>query len=291
MKERMLLEGVMPERALSRLSRSGVAIERVKRLTKTQTTFLVNAKDSEKIFAIYPKTPSVSSAYTVRSLGKVGFTATLEKLKGRVGVLLGAMLFLALTLYADAFVLKVEIKTDTPLQTEISRVLRENGIKEFSTFSGKNIDLVSAQILKLNGVSFCSLKKSGSVCIVEVRGSSFTGKNARASVLTAKRGGVLLSLQVLRGEGLVEEGLAVDEGTVLARAAFEKDFVVARARLACVYEREFEGLGEKEAFAVAYLAVGGEDEGVRITHGYVKTEGEKTVVRIEYEYVFSVNYS
>ena len=290
MKEKLLLEGIMPERALGRLSRSGVAIERVKRLTKTQTTFLVGAKDSEKVFAIYPKTPSVSSAYAVRSLGKVGVAAILEKLKGRVGVLLGAMLFLALTLYADTLVLKVEIRTDTPLQTEISRVLQENGIKKFSTFSGKDIDLISAQILKLNGVSFCSLKKTGSVCIVEVRGSSFTGAKIRATVLTAKRSGVLLSLQVLRGEGLIAEGATVAEGTVLARAT-EKDFVVARARLACLYEEEFEGIGEEEAFARAYLAVGGEGEEVRITDKRVKTEGENTVVRIEYEYLFSVNYS
>lgn len=291
MKEKILLEGVMPERALNRLARSGVAVERVKRIGKNQTVFLVDAKDGEKVFSIYPKASSAVAAYTVKSLGKTGFTAALERLKKRAGVLLGALLFLALTLYADTLVLKVEIRTDTPLKTEIARVLNENGVRELAPFSSKNADFISAQILALEGVSFCSLKKSGSVCIVEVRGSSFTNVEKRASRLIADRKGVLTSLTVLRGEKLVLEGAEVEAGTAIAKADGEENFVVARACLSCVYESVLEETDEKRAFAESYLAVGGEDERVRITKTEVKKEEGKTFVKIEYEYVFSVNYS
>ena len=291
MKEKILLEGVMPERAFNRLARSGVAVERVKRLSKDQTVFLVDGKDSEKVFSIYPKSSSVLSAYTVKSLGKVGLTATLKRLKQRVGMLLGALLFLALTLYADTFILKVEIRTDTPLQTEILRVLRENGVQEFASYPAKNTDMISAQILALDGVSFCSLKKVGSVCIVEVRASSFTSVEKRANRLIADRKGVLTSLTVLRGEKLVPEGKEVDVGEVIAKADGEENFVVARACLSCVYESGLEETDEARAFAESYLAVGGEDERVRITKTEIKTEEGKTFVRLEYEYVFSVNYT
>ena len=291
MKERILLDGVMPERAINRLVRSGVSVGRVKRLSKTQTVFLIDANDSEKVFSIYPKLPTAASAYTAKSLGKVGLGARLERLRKRVGVFLGAFLFLGLTLYADTLILKVEIQTDTALKTEILQVLEENGVQEFTVFSGKNIDFISAQILSLEGVSFCSIKKTGSICIVEVRGSSFAQVEKRASVFTAERTGVLQSLVVLRGQRLVADGESVEKGTVLVKANGEEDFVVARASLLCVYEAVFEETDEQRALAQGVLAVGGEDERVRILAREVKQEEEKTVVRIEYEYLFSVNYS
>lgn len=291
MKERILLEGVMPERAFNRLARSGVAVRRVKRLSKTTTVFLVDCKDSEKVFSIYPKSSSAATAYTVKSLGKVGFAATMERVKGRVGLWIGALLFLALTLYADTLVCRVDIQTDTPLKTEISKLLDENGVKEFAAYPKGKADFISAQILALDGVSFCSLKKVGTVCIVEVRGSSFTSIEKRANCLVAERKGVLTSLTVLRGEKLIEVGAEVEAGTALAVAVGEEDFVVARASLLCVYETVFEGTDERKAFLEGYLAVGGEDERVRIVSVQVKTEEEKTRVRIEYEIVFSENYS
>lgn len=290
MKEKILLEGVMPERAFNRLARSGVAVERVKRLGKNQTVFFVDFKDSEKVFALYPSSSPVA-AYTAKSLGRVGALAALERLKTRVGLLLGGLLFLLVTLYADTLVLKIDVRTDTPLQTEISRVLDENGVREFAPFSEENADMISAQILALDGVSFCSLKKVGSVCVVEVRGSSFTDVEKRANVLTAERTGILTSLTVLRGEKLVLEGAEVEAGTAIAKADGVENFVVARACLSCVCENVFESMDEERAFAESYLAVGGEDERIRITKTEVKTQEEKTFVRIEYEFVFSVNYT
>lgn len=290
MKEKILLEGVMPERAFNRLARSGVAVERVKRLGKNQTVFFVDVKDSEKVFALYPSSSPVA-AYTAKSLGRVGVLSALERLKTRVGLLLGGLLFLLVTLYADTLVLKIDVRTDTPLQTEISRVLDENGVREFAPFSEENADMISAQILALDGVSFCSLKKVGSVCVVEVRGSSFTDVEKRANVLTAERTGILTSLTVLRGEKLVLEGAEVEAGTAIAKADGVENFVVARACLSCVCENVFESMDEERAFAESYLAVGGEDERIRITKTEVKTQEEKTFVRIEYEFVFSVNYT
>ena len=54
-KEKILLEGLMPERALLRLRRAGIAVYNVQKIKKNRIVFLIKKKDSEKVFAIYPK--------------------------------------------------------------------------------------------------------------------------------------------------------------------------------------------------------------------------------------------
>ena len=54
LKETLLLEGLMPERALLRLRREGIAVYDAKKIEKNQILFRIKRKDSEKVFAIYP---------------------------------------------------------------------------------------------------------------------------------------------------------------------------------------------------------------------------------------------
>ena len=54
-RERILLEGNMPERALLRLRREKIALYHVRKTAKDRLLFSVNREDAEKIFAIYPK--------------------------------------------------------------------------------------------------------------------------------------------------------------------------------------------------------------------------------------------
>ena len=49
-KDRFLIEGVMPERALLRLKRAGISVFNVKKPQKNQILFSISKKDSEKVF-------------------------------------------------------------------------------------------------------------------------------------------------------------------------------------------------------------------------------------------------
>ena len=53
-RERMIIEGLMPERALLRLRRAQIPIYNLKKIKKNQILFTVKRKDVEKVFAIYP---------------------------------------------------------------------------------------------------------------------------------------------------------------------------------------------------------------------------------------------
>ena len=63
LKEILLLEGLMPERALLRLRREGIAVYDAKKIEKNQILFRIKRKDSEKVFAIYPNVCYNNSVY------------------------------------------------------------------------------------------------------------------------------------------------------------------------------------------------------------------------------------
>ena len=109
--DRLLIEGIMPERALLRLKRAKIDLYRVKKIQKNQILLSVNRKDSEKVFAIYPNVCyniSVYSPFVVKKIGTSGPARYLEKAKERIGLLLGGLLFAVLLLFSDAFVFGVE---------------------------------------------------------------------------------------------------------------------------------------------------------------------------------------
>ena len=65
-RERILLEGWMPERALLRLRRAEIPLFNVRKVAKNRILFCVKREDVEKIFAIYPNmcyNNSTTSAY------------------------------------------------------------------------------------------------------------------------------------------------------------------------------------------------------------------------------------
>ena len=83
-RDRFLVEGLMPQRALLRLKRAKIDLYHVKKIEKNQILFSVSQKDSEKVFAIYPNVCyniSVYSPFTVKKIGVEGPCALFGKSK------------------------------------------------------------------------------------------------------------------------------------------------------------------------------------------------------------------
>ena len=136
-KEQFRLTGLMPERALLRLRRAGIAVYQVKKVEKNQILFCVKRKDSEKVFAINPSVCYNNNGYTPYTAQKIkalGLAKVSERLKNRVGLLLGVLLFCTATLYADAFVLGVEFIGSEIYAREVYAVLIEQGITPFARY-------------------------------------------------------------------------------------------------------------------------------------------------------------
>ena len=72
LKQRVLIEGLMPERALLRLRRANIDVYDLKKLQKNQILFTVKKKDIEKVFAIYPDVCYNVSVYTPYKAKRMG---------------------------------------------------------------------------------------------------------------------------------------------------------------------------------------------------------------------------
>ena len=217
MRARLRLCGWLPERALSRLHRAGIALYEVKRTAKDEIVFSVDEKDVEKTLALYPKTEGYASFWAER-LPARGLRALLNAVKPRAGLALGLALFLAATLFADGRVLAVRIDGDTPYEKEIAEILEEGGVRALSRFPEENADLITSRILSLDGVAFSSVKKVGATLVVEVRHGSFAPDVEGQSALIASADGVVEAVFALRGVTTVTVGQQVRAGDTLAVA-------------------------------------------------------------------------
>ena len=299
MKVRYMIEGIMPERALLRLKRAGIAVYDVKKTQKNQILLNVKKKDSEKVFAIFPNpcyNNNIYSAYTAKCLGAFGGWRTFENLKKRTGLIVGGMLFCALTLFADGFIFGVRFVGTDIYAREAVIALEENGIKPFARYQSGNEDLVCANLLKNKGVEFCSVKKQGLYVVVEVRLSPFLEGAPVKGDMIATRSGTVLSIVALRGTPQKKAGDIVQAGEMLVSSYFETQSgekktveVIARASVACTYEKSLQAASAEEAFAMAYLELG-LSERDEITKKTIEEKGNEYVVAIEYTAIQTVNF-
>ncbi len=296
--ERLEIYGMMPERALLRLKRAGIALYEIKKIDKHTLRLAVRVKDAERVFAIYPKAggaESVYTAYSIRSLGRTGVGRCLDFCKNRVGILLGALLFCGTLAYADGLVLGVEFSESAVYQREAYALLEEYGITPFSRYQVGNEDLICSKLLSLDGVEFCSVKKSGLRVVVEIRLGDAPRAPYQTGDMQATRTGVVLSITALKGTPQKKAGDSVQAGETLVGGWMEngegertETAVIARASIACTYERVVEANSEKEAFAVAYLD-GRLEDGAEITDVFVEKRENGYAVRIAYTAIESMN--
>lgn len=298
-RERILLTGMMPERALLKLRRAKIPLFHVEKLQKNQIVFHVMKKDVEKVFAIYPKVcynkPDYR-AYRVQSLGAVGFGKYVETLKRRVGLVLGGLLGLSVVLASQPLVLAVDFVGTSVYARETYQTLEEVGIKRFSPYKAGEEDSVCARLLALDGVEYCSVQKIGHRVVVETRLSPFPKTQTKTGVMRATRTGEIVSMTVLRGSPLKKVGETVQQGETLVGDWFSTEDggqvrveIIARVCIACTYTLDVEAEDEDSAFAKAYLAAGFTDKD-EIKENSVERQGELYRVNFVYRTVDSMNF-
>ena len=263
--DRIQIEGVMPERGLLRLKRAGIPLYDIKKTQKNRLTLRVQRKNLDKIFAIYPSSLAEErqSVYTVSKIEAVGLAKIVDFCQNRVGFVLGCLAFFILTLTADFFVFGVEFVGTDVYARETMQALEENGVKLFAPYKKGREDMITAKILSLDFVEFCSVQKAGGRIRVETRISTFSPTVATKGKMQAKHTGEILTISVLRGTASKKVGDTVQIGETIVEDWFLTEDgrqvcvePIARVRIACVYEGEhIDATSEEEAFAQGYLAL------------------------------------
>ena len=297
-KHRLELKGSMPERALLRFKRANIAVYDVKKKGNDKLLFSVADKDLSRALALYPKQGTSLHdyrPYTLRQKGVRGLWRDVWSTVGRVGLWLGALLFCALTLYADSYVFTIEFVGSTAYVREAKIALAEAGIKPFSRYKKSAEDLVCAKLLSLSGVEFCSVQKSGGRVRVEMRTNDLARQTLQQGSMRAKHGGIVVKTAVLRGTPLKKVGDSVAVGEALAGDWFTTQSgeqvrveIIARVQIACTYQAVFKVDDEKTALANAYLEVGVTD--VEFTQKQVENTADGYRVSLAYTVVERWNF-
>ncbi|MBR2646343.1 MAG: sporulation protein YqfD [Clostridia bacterium] len=299
LRERILIEGIMPERALLRLKRAEIDLFDVQKPRKNQILFSVNRKDSEKVFAIYPNVcynKGVYSAYTAKKMGAVGLAAHIERLKKRLGLVFGAALFAIALFVSDGLVLGIQCIGTDVYAREARAALWENGVRTFAPYRADKADAICARLIALGDVEYCSVKKKGFYVQVEMRLSPFAKNTFLQGDMQAKHTGTVVGITVLRGTPTKKIGDEVRQGDTLVEGCFYTQDggqvrveAIAKAAIACVYESEIAATEEQEAFAKAYLHLQISD-GDKITKKTITQTSEHTFcVAIEYTAIETFN--
>lgn len=297
-RRKLCIEGIMPERALLKLKRANIPLYNVKKTSPKTLEFCINAKDAKKVFAIYPKVcynKSDFSAYSVRDFGGVGLLKPIEKLKKRVGFVIGAVLFALATAYMDNYIFAVDFVGSSVYARETLTTLEEYGIKQSSLYQKGNEDLICAQLLRLKGVEYVSIKKSGMRLKVEMRLYHLPQTTLQQGDLIASHTGKVLSITALRGTVAKKIGDEIRAGEPLAYSWYLSGTgeqvrveTIARAQIACIYEEEIAVETAEQAFAEAYLHLNLSD-GDEVTKRQVEEVENGYLVRIEYTAIERIN--
>lgn len=249
------IEGLSAERAIDKLVRGGVVVLGAQKPQKNAVVVRVDGKDCKKAFAILQ-----TSCYNIKKVRSRGLLRIGKKLAHRAGFLVGAALFLCCTLFFQSRVLAIRVTgSGSYLEESVKSILRERGTFFFSPFP-RNVNALTADVLALPRVSFCSLSHAGGVLTVTVE---VNDENAPLSFepLLSPVSGTLERLTVVRGTPLFAVGDAVAEGDILVDCYTETEagrrdvLVIAEALVSYPVCTEY-ALEREAALRQAYLDYG-----------------------------------
>ena len=268
-KERWLVEGLMPERALDRLQKAGIPLFKAKKIKKNGIVFHIMKKDMEKAFAIYPNMCYNNIRGSVYTFTRVGAPTTRERNVKRIrtlGILLGICAFLAFSLASTKLIFKVEFLGATVYKREILAILKESDVQVFRIYEKGREEEFLPKILSLDGVEFCSVQKKGNTLRVEIRQTPLPQLKREQGDLIAPKNCVLQSAVALSGTTLKKTGDEIKEGESIVGGFFinadqskTQIEVVAKAKLLCVEQFLLEDEQNATAQAVLFVeSLGGE---------------------------------
>ncbi len=249
------VESLSAGRALEKLRRGGVDLLYAAMPRKNALEVRIRAKDAEKAFAILQ-----SSCYNIKNVTYYGWARQKRRLIRAAGLLLGTFVFFAAMIWCNGRVLRVDVVGNGAyLGQEVRAILAEEGVGRFSPMPS-HTGSITAKILSLPRVEFCSLKGAGGILTVEIRCSN-GAEPLRSEPLLSPAAGTVTELVVLRGTPLVEVGAHTHVGdplvgnyTVTGETRREC-LVVAKATVRVDVKREY-ALSEEEALAQAFLDFG-----------------------------------
>lgn len=279
------------EAALKRLKKAGIAAYACKK-RGAYFIFCVKDKDIEKAFAIFDK--PCYNICVVKNSAKRRF---LSLAKLRAGLFVGAAAFVALAVFANTFVLKIEVSgSGSYLEADVRKIILDEGAREFKPFSALNKAVATGRILSLPQVTFCNIERRGSVLVVDVQVDDEHFGSANTKPLLSDTDGVVRNIVAVCGTAAVSAGDTVKKGDTLIYAHMlsgEENIsclAAGYAEIECA--RTFEFFAEEESeenLKKAYSSVLLENETILSRRHTVKPCDGGVIYVIDFSYIHKIS--
>lgn len=273
------------------LKNKGVTLYDIKKNDGRTLTVSVKYADSEKFFAI-----TRDLCYNVKRIGEKGRFRFALKLFRNLGLLVGAMVFVISSVFADDYILSVDYYgSGKAVSREIGEYLNSRGVCEFSRFSDIDLPTLSDEILKVSDkISFAECVKCGNRLKINLALAESPVKtlDCDGESLVSDVDGEIEYVKVYRGTALKKAGDKVKAGDVICGGfAVIKDTEVKVGVIATVavkaeyvYTYRSENDGDEEIAEIFALIAFGDGE-------ILSTSTEKTVSESgEYTYKIKIVY-
>ena len=262
------MEALSVFRVIDKLAREGIEVCSFRFLTKNSAVFTVNGKDTKKVFAILR-----GSCYNIKKVRPQGVAKAVASLKRFAGLAAGIVLFFVSVLFFQARVLDIRIVgSGAYYKDEVLHILEGNGVKKFAPLP-KDCAPITASIISLPYVSFCTMGKEGGILTVTVEVTN-EDVTLQSESLLAPASGTIEELVVVRGTPLLQVGDSVTMGDEVVKnltvfseeGTARKVIVIASVSVSYPFQREYAG-SEESALLSAEL----EFQNIREVHT-TKTE-------------------
>lgn len=206
-----------PEEFLNFIYSRGIKLNKVQRLDINLLQIVVELKDYKKVKEISEKTRA-----KIKIIGRKGIGFILIKLRNRISILIGGIIFIFLTYYLSTFIWGIDIKTQKNIPPyNIRAELNTLGIKPGISKKSINVyDLEKKLIEKNNDIMWVRVRIYGShlkINVAERQEPPQIVRNDNAGDVVAKQDGYILRIYTRSGTAVVKAGDVVKKGQVLIK--------------------------------------------------------------------------
>ena len=212
--------GGNPDKFLNLLVRSGYPLWDVRKINGDLFAKCM-AEDYKKLRINARKSNS-----RIKLLKKKGLPFFTCKYKSRIGVIVGAILFLILLSVFPLYLWKVEVRgCETLNAEEVKKVMHDLGVSPGTFKYGVNIPILKQQMMqRIDAIAWISINLKGSDATVEIKEKQISPEketHGEPSNIVALYDGKIERLETYRGTPMVSDGEVVTKGQVLISGIVE----------------------------------------------------------------------
>lgn len=210
---RYKVEGVNPNLLINKLSKNGVFVYKVKRVSPKIMLLTIPSKDTEKFFAI-----TGELCYNVKKIKLGGRFFPVIKFFSSVGIVAGIVFFLLFSVFSSDLIFKITYQGDgAEYYSAVNKYLNQSGIKKYSRFSQIDLNALSSSlVLNVPDISFAECTRRGGELKIYLVSSKLGPPLVESDTpLVSTVNGIIVDLKVYRGKPLKSIGDTVKVGDVL----------------------------------------------------------------------------